>query len=103
MNMFHLLEVSPVAETTTSGAIFYDGSVVGWTLDQIIFMIRDFVILLRGFKIYKSVSYFDFFIALAVMSIVIVYLVNIARTPRVETSRSSYSRKNRKDNSNAKK
>lgn len=91
MNMFQFLAVTPV-EPTTSAAIFNDGSVVGWTFDTILYMVKDFIILLRSFKFYGNVSYFDFFIALTVMSIVIVYLLNIARSPGVETASHKFKR-----------
>lgn len=90
-----MIFLSIMNETTT---VFNDGSVVGYTLDMLLGMAKDFIQLLRNFKIWGNVSYFDFFIALAVMSIVIVYLVNIARTPRVETTSGSIARRNRKEN-----
>lgn len=93
------LAISPVENTT----VFYNGSVVGFTLDMLLEMAKDFIKLLRNFKFWGNVSYFDFFLAISVMSIVIVYLVNIARTPRVETASSSYARRNRRENNRDKK
>lgn len=62
-------------------------------LDLIFNLMRGVVEAMKSIKLFANVSLFDFSIVLAVMSIVIVYLINIAKRPSVETSRQERYRK----------
>lgn len=63
--------------------------------------IKKIVDLMQEFEIFERVSLFSFLIVLTVMSIVITYLVNVARSPgvrSVSSERASRRRSNRSDN-----
>ena len=64
-------------------------------------ILKDIVDLMKKFEIYDNVSLFSFLIALTVISIVITYLVNVARSPGVRSissERASRRRKVRSEN-----
>ena len=69
---------------------------MSYLFDMIFGMMQDFVELLRSFKFFGDVSYFDFFVALMIMGIVITYLLNVAKNPGVETTSTTRARERRK-------
>ena len=70
-----------------------DPAELGEIINYIISMISDVVGVFRRIYIFENVSLFDFLICVAVMGIVIVYLLNVARRPGVERLSSERRRK----------
>lgn len=58
---------------------------MNYVLQMLLGLMRDTVNFMKDFEIIEGISLFNFLIALAVMSIVITYLVNVARRPTIET------------------
>lgn len=52
---------------------------------------------LQSIKLFANVSLFDFLIALTVMTIVITYLVNVAKRPTVESTTQEQARERRQE------
>lgn len=65
--------------------------------DMLFEYIEKYVDFLRSFKFFGDVSYFDFFIALIVLGVVITYLINVARNPGVETISTTRARERRRE------
>lgn len=65
--------------------------------DMLFEYIEKYVDFLRSFKFFGDVSYFDFFIALIVLGVVITYLINVARSPGVETISTTRARERRRE------
>lgn len=84
-----------VEATTRNTAINNKTNLIEYIYNLLFGLMGDFVKVLKSIYIYEgeqlpggivpTVSLFDFLIVVAVMSIVITYLVNVARRPRVET------------------
>ena len=72
-----------------------DPAELGEIINYIISMISDVVGVFRRIYIFENVSLFDFLICVAVMGIVIVYLLNVARRPGIESISSERARKYR--------
>lgn len=82
---------------TDSESIKEITEVLRFCFEMIFTYITEFVKFLRSFKFFGEVSYFDFFIALIVMGIVITYLLNVARNPGVETISTTRARERRNE------
>lgn len=63
-----------------------DSSGVEAALKMVFGCMKSFVSFLQNIKIAGDVSLFHFLIGVAILSIVIVYLINIAKRPTVETT-----------------
>lgn len=63
--------------------------------------IKKIVDLMKDFEIFEGVSLFSFLIALTVMTIVITYLVNVARSPGVRSVSSDRASKRAQEAHNA--
>jgi len=78
-----------------------DPSLITAMFEFIIELMADVVKVMQTIYIFKQgsvkVSLFDFLIALAVMSIVITYLVNVARRPNITSSSAEVARERAKD------
>lgn len=80
-----------------STVINNDASIVVQIFNYILGLMGDVVKVMQSIYIFESsvgkVSLFNFFIVIAVMSIVISYLINVARRPTIETTTEKRARK----------
>lgn len=81
-----------MSETTTlayDSSVTNDPSSISQFINLLLSLMRGVVNVMQDIKLFANVSLFDFLIALAVMSIVIVYLLNIAKRPYIERTTDS--------------
>lgn len=106
MNLSYLSIFNSVALVVTSRSTELNNEPdnVATVVTYLLGLMGDFVKLLQSIYIFdfggsvadgvlSTVSLFDFLIVLAIMSIVITYLVNVARHPRVEAASDSLKRR----------
>ena len=93
-NAFGVMGEKPL---TDSESVVEIKEILSFVFDMIFTYITEFVQFLRSFKFFDDVSYFDFFIALIVLGVVITYLINVARSPGVETISTTRARERRRE------